>query len=312
MIAYDVERFVAQALDSALMQEVDFDYEIVIGEDCSTDGTREILKEYASRHPDRIRLILRERNLGMNPNFKETLLACRGELIALLDADDYWTSPRKLQRQVDFLEAHPECSICFHNTLVVYEDQDVAPHPFHLPEPVHHISHYLPKPISTIADLAGGNFMQTCSVIFRAGLYGELPEWYLDMPTFDWPLHLLNAEHGDIGYLDEIMGVYRVHRAGFWSMRMSRYDRFEDVEGMIEAYRIVDRRTGHRYQEKIRSQLLPLYERAAAVLLRDGRSREARAYAREGLRPLSRRHLDRHRRAVGLILRSFLQQYGLR
>jgi glycosyltransferase involved in cell wall biosynthesis len=267
MIAYNVAPYIAQALDSVLMQEVDFDYEIVVGEDCSTDRTRAIVQDYAARHPGRIRPLLRERNLGMNLNFMETLLALRGEYVALLDADDYWTSATKLQRQVDFLRSHPDCSICFHNALVVYEDGSRPSHPFHMKEPAHLISHHIPKPISTVDDLAGGNFMQTCSVVFRAGLYGTLPPWYLEMPTFDWPLHLLNAEHGHVAYLDEVMGVYRVHHGSFWSTNMVFYRKLEDIKGMIRAYEIVNRHTGYRHDAKIQGQLQPLYRRGMEVAL---------------------------------------------
>jgi glycosyltransferase involved in cell wall biosynthesis len=283
MIAYNVERYLAQALDSALMQDADFDYEIVVGEDCSTDGTRAILLDYAARYPARIRPLLRQPNLGMNRNFMETLLALRGEFVALLDADDYWTRPDKLRKQVAFLETHPACSCCFHNVTVIYEDEALPPHPFHLPNPPYLISHHVPKPISTLADLAGGNFMQTCSVVFRAGLYGRLPDWYLSMPTFDWPLHLLNAEHGDIGYLDEVMGVYRVRQGSFWSTDMVHYRRIEDIELMIRAYQTVNRYTGYRYDRVITGQILMLYRRAADVLLTGGQRRRAAAYAIKGL-----------------------------
>jgi len=82
MIAYNVAPYIAEALESVLMQDVDFDYEIVVGEDCSTDGTRQIVLDYAGRHPDLVRPLLRDRNLGMNRNFMETLLSARGEFVA--------------------------------------------------------------------------------------------------------------------------------------------------------------------------------------------------------------------------------------
>lgn len=301
MIAYNMERYIGQALDSVLMQEVDCAFEIVIGEDHSTDGTREIVRDYAQRHPDRIRPIFRQANLGMNRNFMETLLAARGRFVALLDSDDWWTTPHKLQKQLEFLRANPGFSICFHNALVVYEMGERPPHPFHMQEPQHLISHYVPKPVSTIDDLAGGNFMQTCSVMFRAGLYGTLPDWYLQMPTFDWPLHLLNAEHGSIAYIDEVMGAYRVHAAGFWSMNMALYRNIEDVESMIRGYELVDRYTRFRYTRKIHSQLLPLYRRASEVHLAGGKRWKAVRYALKGLLPLSRENRGGHRQALAML-----------
>jgi glycosyltransferase involved in cell wall biosynthesis len=304
MIAYNVERYVAQALESVLMQDCDFACDIVVGEDASTDGTRGIVEAYAARYPDRVRPIYHARNLGMNRNFVATLLAARGEYIALLDADDYWTAPHKLRMQVAFLDAHRDFSICFHNAQVVYEGQDIAPHPFHLREPIHLISHHVPKPVSTIADLAGGNFMQTCSVMFRAGLHGPLPDWYLEMPTFDWPLHLLNAAHGPIGYLDEVMGVYRVHPGSFWSTDMVFYRKLSDVDGMIHGYDLVNRFTNGEYDETIRGQVLPLYERAATLLTADGRHARAAAYAWRAWRAAGRPHQGARRRALKTFARS--------
>jgi glycosyltransferase involved in cell wall biosynthesis len=308
MIAYNMERYIRQAIDSVLAQRVDFDYELVIGEDRSTDRTREIVLEYAARCPDRIRPILRDVNLGMNRNFMETLLEARGRFVALLDSDDYWTSPDKLQRQMDFLRSHPECSMCFHNTLVVYEQGELPTHPFHMEHPEHLISHRIPKPISTLADLAGGNFMQTCSVMFRAGLYGELPSWYLDMPTFDWPLHVLNAEHGTIGYIDEVLGAYRVHPAGFWSMQMAHYRRVTDIEAMIRAYHFIDGHTGGRYRETIRGQLIWLFRRAAKVQLENGHRLSALRYALRALSPRVKAHRANNLAALELVLRSLRPQ----
>ncbi|HEX7980800.1 MAG TPA: glycosyltransferase [Gemmatimonadaceae bacterium] len=304
MIAYNVERYIRQAIDSVVEQRVDFDYELVIGEDRSTDGTREIVLEYAARFPDRIRPILRDVNLGMNRNFMETLQQARGQFIALLDSDDYWTSPDKLQRQMDFLRSHPECSICFHNTLVVYEQGDPPTHPFHTEHPERLISRRIPEPISTLADLARGNFMQTCSVMFRAGLYGALPDWYLEMPTFDWPLHVLNAEHGTIGYIDEVLGAYRVHSAGFWSTHMAHYRRLADVEAMIHGYRLIDRHTGGRYRKTIRGELLPLFRQGAKIQLEYGRRLSALRYALAAMSPHLVAHRADNRKALRLALRT--------
>ena len=98
-----------------LEQDVEFETEIVIGEDHSTDSTAAILREYQARHPDKIRLFERETNLGAIANFWSTLDVCCGQYVALLEGDDYWTDRRKLSRQVEFLDAHPDHAICFHN-----------------------------------------------------------------------------------------------------------------------------------------------------------------------------------------------------
>ncbi|NCD09785.1 MAG: glycosyltransferase family 2 protein, partial [Negativicutes bacterium] len=124
VVVYNHEAFVRQALDSILMQKVTFDYEIVIGEDRSTDRTRDIVIEYQHLHPDKIRLRLARENLysqGLKPGIG-VLAVSRGKYIAMLEGDDYWTDPLKLQKQVDFLEAHPDYSLCGHNTKIIYEN----------------------------------------------------------------------------------------------------------------------------------------------------------------------------------------------
>lgn len=301
MIAYDVEEYIAHALESVLMQEGDFTYEILVGEDCSTDRTREIVLRYAREHPDKVRPLLRERNLGMNPNFAATYLECTGRYVALLDADDFWISRRKLQKQIEFLEAHPDCTICFHNAAVIYDDGSTAQHPFHMRRPRHRISAGVPKPISTLEDIAPGNFMQTCSVMYRGGTVRELPEWYLSVPTFDWPLHVLHAEHGDIGYIDEVLGTYRVHPGGFWSAAMSMYDQIDDIEHMIRAYGTLKRYLPRRYGRAMRKALPYHFCEAATVSLKAGHPRKARRFALRALRASGPRVGPEQKRAIRLI-----------
>src|SRR6476619_5802800 len=114
MTTYNHERYIAQAVESALSQRATFPIEIVIGEDCSTDRTPEILRGLAEQHPDTIRLKLGERNIGGKANFLATIGRCRGQYVAMLEGDDYWTCADKLQRQIDALDAHSEWAICFH------------------------------------------------------------------------------------------------------------------------------------------------------------------------------------------------------
>src|ERR1700686_765845 len=119
LITYNHEPFIAQVLQSILDQRVNFDYEIVVGEDCSTDRTREILMNFHYRYPGRIVPLLRDRNLGMMLNLKQTPSACQGKYVALIEGDDYWTCEDKLQKQVDFLDSHPEYAICCHRARIL-------------------------------------------------------------------------------------------------------------------------------------------------------------------------------------------------
>ena len=202
MITYNHEKYIAQAIESVLMQETDFKYELIIGEDCSTDKTRIIIQEYGSRFPDRIKLFLNEKNLGGHKNLLHCYQACQGKYIALLEGDDYWTSKNKLQKQVDFLENHSECAICYHRCKIAREDN---------PPTENLILEKNPRPISKLEKLFEGNYLPTCSVLVRNNLIPSFPDWIYNYWFLDWVFHILNAQFGDIGFIDEYMGVYRIH-----------------------------------------------------------------------------------------------------
>jgi len=128
MITYNHERFIGQAIECVLAQSVNFDYEIVIGEDCSTDGTRAIIQDFQRRYPSRIVPLFRQHNIGAMRNYQGTVGSCRGQYLALLEGDDYWTCKDKLQRQVDFLDAHPDWAICCSRAEVRNENDQSADH----------------------------------------------------------------------------------------------------------------------------------------------------------------------------------------
>ena len=243
VMTYNHARFIGQALDSALNQRTSFDYEILVSEDCSTDGTRETVIAYRSRYPDRIRLLLSEKNVRSNAVVARGIRAARGEYIALLDGDDYWVSPDKLQKQADFLNCHPQCSCCFHNARVEYEDNAGTP------------GNWTPAgqpPICTFKDIWLGNFIATCTTMFRRAALGEIPAWYDALfPITDWPLHILNAQKGDIGYLDEVMGVYRYHAGGLYSP----YSEWEKIEKTRAFYRTMNANLDYRYDALVRTAL---------------------------------------------------------
>jgi glycosyltransferase involved in cell wall biosynthesis len=233
---YNHERYIAQALDSVLMQETDFDYEIVILEDCSTDATREIVLAYQKRHPDKIRLRLNDRNQCSNKPTAEAIQTAPSRYIAILDGDDYWTSSKKLEKQVEFLEAHPECVLCFHNALRIYEDES---------RPSLRYNFASQKQISAFEDIWQYNFIAGCTPMFRKDALGHLPEWFYTLNYGDWPLYILCALHGKIGYIDETLGVYRIHHGGLWS----RHDAIQKLEGLIAFYETMNTNLDFRFNE---------------------------------------------------------------
>ncbi|HEX3035122.1 MAG TPA: glycosyltransferase [Thermodesulfobacteriota bacterium] len=266
IITYNHAKFIAQALDSVLMQKVNFDYEILISEDCSTDSTRDIIIGFQKRYPDRIRLLLSEQNLNSNEVIVRGIQASQGQYIALLDGDDYWTSPYKLQKQVDFLDNNPECAMCFHDVTEFYEDGSREPQNFIFVNQ---------KEIVTLADLLAGNFCYTCSAIFRRGLFGDFPDWYYLLEMGDYPLHVLNAQHGKIGYIHEIMGTYRIHSGGYWSTK----PKIQQLRESIEAYKYISAHLNYKYDRIIRGTVSKHYYKIAVEYEDGGDLVKARSYA---------------------------------
>ena len=270
MITYNHERFIAQAIESALMQETSFDYEVVIGEDCSTDRTREIVAGFHKRFPGKIRLLLPENNIGAHKNLAQVLDACTGQYIALLEGDDYWTSPHKLQKQVDFLDAHPECPMCFHPVRWFYEDGQARGNG----RPEHNsVWPQFYREYSTTEDLLREMFIHTASVMFRNGLIGQYPEWLHGLMMGDWPLCALLAEHGPIACLDEVMSAYRNHEGGICSS-IEDEARYREV---IKMYERMNAHFGSRYAHIIRPILADYYLKLGVVYDQKGESERARS-----------------------------------
>lgn len=276
IVTYNHERFIAQALDSVLAQQTDFPFEVVVGEDCSTDATREIVREYQQRFPDTIRLLAHPRNVGTLRNFVATLARCTGTYIALLDGDDYWTAPRKLQLQVDFLEAHPDYAICFHNAAIAH-GQDAAGDETVCPADQ--------KETSSTVDLLRSLFVPTSSVVLRRAACPELPDWIHDLNTSgDWTLLTLASQHGAIGYINQVMSVYRIHPSGLWS-RQSPAWRLREI---IRFYEYINPHLRFRYDRIVRQRLGDTRVDLAWEYVRDdqlaGACRSALSACRYGLR----------------------------
>ncbi len=207
MITYNHEKFIKKAVESILMQETDFDFELLLANDASSDGTNKVILEILSSHPkaDKITYIHREKNIGMMPNFLETLSKAKGQYIAICEGDDYWTDHKKLQKQVDFLDTHLEYTVCYHNVKELSKEGSLTD-----------------SQLNKIEDgdldfqqLLQGNKIHTPSVMYRK-IFEEIPQWLKDSPLGDYPLHLIHAKKGKVYCIAENMAVYR-KEVGVWS-----------------------------------------------------------------------------------------------
>lgn len=202
MVTYNQEKYIAQAIDSILMQKVNFDYEIVIGEDFSTDRTREIVLDYKAKYPNQIKLLLQDNNIGLVKNFIATLIACTGKYIAILEGDDYWTDSSKLQKQVDFLEENPDYGLV-HTAIKIYNQNKNKM-----------LKGDFGNAANTFNDLLIKNEIYPLTVLFRNDLVKSyLSKFYLESltwKTLDYPIWLWIAFKSKIKYFSDCTAVYRL------------------------------------------------------------------------------------------------------
>jgi glycosyltransferase involved in cell wall biosynthesis len=255
IITYNHGPFIAQAIESVLMQRTSFDYEVVIGEDCSTDGTREIVRSYAEAHPDRIRPLLRERNVGGPANCRATMAACRGEYIAVLEGDDYWTSDRKLENQVALLERRPDSAGCFAKSIVIDDAGNVVS-----PDYFEYWG-YQPKPEVRAGDIVPYGTSPANTVLFRRAIMARAPAWYKKFPTH-CGLDLMITLNGPYLFLNETVGAYRLHPGSNWTARSSSYRIATDLQYLKTLYddEFMRREYGPVIQRSIRHSLESLLE----------------------------------------------------
>lgn len=234
MITYNHEKFIAEAIDGVIMQKTDFPFELVIGEDCSTDNTRAICIEYQKKYPDIIKLRLNETNEGMMLNWINNISCGQGKYIALCDGDDYWTDPCKLQKQFDFMEANPDFALCSHSayTLMCGQlDENIG----------------MERDVLTTEDIIRKDWgLLTASLFFRKDAH-KTPDWYYTVRNGDYALQLIVSLSGKIKFLPEYMAVYRQHLGGMSSVLKP----LNQTAWMVYLLHAFDRYTNHGFKKVI-------------------------------------------------------------
>lgn len=256
-ITYNHEKYIVDALESFLMQKTSFKYEVLIHDDASTDRTAEIIREYEKRYPDVIKPIYQKENQysrGVKKiNYRYNHTRAQGRYVAICEGDDYWIDPYKLQKQVDYMQSNPNCSLCFHAADIIKEGKGK----------IGEIKPYEKDCISPTEDiiLGDGGFMATNSIIYRKDAMDNPPEFYFDAPVGDYPLQIITSTKTYAYYINEIMSVYRTGVKGSWSSRMALDKNKEDKIinlnlNIIKMLNDFDKYSNGKYSNDIKKKIL--------------------------------------------------------
>ncbi len=253
--AYNHEKYINDCLDGFLMQKTNFEFEILIHDDASTDKTQAIIKSYESQFPKLVKPIFQTENQyskGVKPFSNFLFPASQGKYIAMCEGDDYWNDPLKLQKQVDFLEANTDFAICGSLATRTYDDITT------------------PTDIEGEAgvyeqkDLAERNFIPTASVLFKKEYILNYPDWALQSSVGDWPLFLICSGYGKIKIISEQMVVRRVHAGGIWGANLNNGKSIKNVESLLLLFTILRDKFSHEInlllQENYIKQVIKLIQ----------------------------------------------------
>jgi glycosyltransferase involved in cell wall biosynthesis len=269
IFTYNHEKFIAQAIESALSQVTEFEYEIVIGEDCSTDNTRSIIEAFRQRYPEKIVPIYNPTNLGMMANNSNTIMQCRGEYIALMDGDDYWTCSFKLKRQADLLDTHQQYVLCFHDAGVLDLQGKMMRRT---------CCDQLKKQVVSFTDIVYNVSIPTLTLMFRRSeLEGYPPAWFNDLNAPDRPLFLMLAHKGPGLFIKENWGVYRKHLNGAWTGQHYQSQWLTH----LQIYKVMNRYFKRQYEGWFGKYETRVYYTLAVRLIMDMKSRRAVCFFRK-------------------------------
>ncbi|MBW1248164.1 glycosyltransferase [Pseudomonas tolaasii] len=247
LVTYNHEKYIREALDGLFRQVLDEKIELVIADDGSSDNTLAIIREYEGKDARFVFNFLEfNGNLGITKNYQRSFAACAGEYIAVLEGDDYWCSPLKLVRQIEFLENHWECSLCSVNYLVYEEDRSQF-----TPRIPAGTSYKMIGARDLIADNLVGNF-STC--LYRKSALDALPPALFDIRSYDWIVNICISRSNLIGFLEEPMSVYRLHSKGVWT-QTSHVNQLKIQLEVIPAYDALTNHVFHYEFEVLASRL---------------------------------------------------------
>lgn len=270
---YNHEKYIEDAIESFLMQQTSFKYEIIIHDDASTDNTTNIIKRYSEKYPDLIHTIIQEENqYSKKISYIEKYMVpmAKGKYIAICEGDDYWTDSCKLQKQVEILEKHPECDICAHTASNVDAKSK------------NELGKIMPSKEDILFDvkdviLGDGGFVATNSIMFRKKIFDAPPDFW-NVYKLDYSIQIMGSLRGGMLYLADCMSAYRICAKGSWTNRMmnNKVLFVEHFKSMIKMLESLDSCTNGNYKNEIDDRIR--WQKVQILILQNNYKKIAESY----------------------------------
>jgi len=264
-ITYNHEKFITDAIEGFLMQKTDFSLEILIHDDASTDHTADIIRKYQEKYPHLIRAVFQSENQYQQGKKPSRILQnmCRGKYSALCEGDDFWIDPSKLQKQVDFLEANPEFTLCAHDINIVDENGTILQRGSD-----NYLDRFNQDHVYDFDDIALGRFFYTCSMVIRNEPVYPLPEWTQQVYGGDYTTQLLAASKGRIKYFEDVMGCFRMVPTG---LSATTDGTIEQKNKRIKQHKLYIKHFGEAYKPYFPLKIAKLTLQKSEIYSRKGR-----------------------------------------
>lgn len=269
LMTYNHEKFIAECLDSIYSQELNFNIEIVVGDDFSTDETLQVVKQYGDTEKISLKILdrtrgddydLKRKKYGRLYNFSNIVENCMGEYVALIDGDDFWTDSKKLKKQVGFLEDNLKFSACFSNAIVVDEQSNYLEDYKLYKKKVFDLEHTIK---------GSGSLYPTAGLLFR-NFINPFPKFFNEGRAGDRALAMLLAMQGPIGLIDEKMCAYRKHEGGVFTSILQDYEKRKEIDlSNIKLLNDFDQYTDYVHNKTVKEAIST---RAFISLLRNNKS----------------------------------------
>lgn len=251
MITYNQEKYIEEAINGVLMQDCEFEVELIISNDCSSDQTNNIIQNIIKSHPrsSRIKYFNQVKNLGMMQNFIFAIKQCKGDFVALCEGDDYWIDSNKIKKQVGFMLLNPTISFTFHRATILVNKKTVLSYKNknYKDKSTVETKYFLRK--------AGARYC-TASSVFRKDVFTDIPNWISQCHVADYPILFLALQKGEVGYLEDVMCVYRLASDGSWSSKnLKFFNRIKNLKKMVKLNSIINLNTNGKYKKYLKLNL---------------------------------------------------------